>query len=1198
MTTEVTESVDKLDPSIIPLSGRHLIEASAGTGKTYNITRLYLRLLLEKELTVQQILVMTFTKAATEELRGRIDKELRNALTHWGNLGKQDPFFKVMEDKFQKQQAEQKLKPALLELDEAAIYTIHGFCSRALSSQAFASGLAMDISMESDCSELLLESVRDWLRQINQREAEFALLKEKNWHNPEQFLKQFYRALSSSDALQTPDPESLQNYFEHHIDQNLGDLFNTDKIEVKQALEQQQQIIFAALVDARKDEDRRRDEWQQILWWLDKEDAADCPKALGQFINGNRYRGNEQLKQIFEPLKELKTAFSKHLKQCQKELQTQINNTPLYQLAAAGINTIRHHFSHEKEQQAIMDFDDLITYLSKRVQTTAGQDLVTALRQQYPVALVDEFQDTDPDQYAIFDVLYPTLVSKPNQQSALFMIGDPKQAIYAFRGGDIFTYLQARKGADYHWYMDTNWRSVAGVVMAYNHLFSGQALGAGDKDVFGYDIAYENIHYTPEAEAAKLPLKDRYEKYSAINYCWLNDVSDPSGKKGDITTDDWRSGLAKWCVIEISRLLVQAELDEKPLQEKHIAILVRTGTEAQLMRNALTESGFPSVYLSDKESIFNSQQAGELLRVLKGILEAENNVLLIAALSTCLMGGNAAKLALYHEKGSEQAWEKKRDRAIALRDIWLKKGCMTMLMQLITHDYQPEPSQHERSLTNMIHLAELLQQASRQYKHPQQLLKWFTDQCQVDNQQDEAQLRLESDANLIRIVTLHGSKGLEYPIVFIPFASAYKDPVRFGNTLNEHFKYHDVTSGQIKQQIGQSEEAIKLVTAEGEAETIRLLYVAVTRAAQRCYLGIAPMKNSFKSPLGLSLKLSENSQWEAVLQELVKSSDGSSKFFKIDDKEQISVHCPAKENEDLLILSQLNHAIDERWALSSFSALTRDSYSLRQEQKDRLDESVETTAKASPDQSLRFSLRKGADSGNLLHDILEQTNFKATCDWPLDAPLRRFGGLQENEKIELVQWLQECLDAWLPGIGLESEPFRLSDLNWSQTIRETEFYFPVQELQIESLNACLQAHRGDKQVVNLPEMGQLTGMMRGFIDLIFEHKGRFYVADYKSTHLGDQLRDYHWQALKDNNQRHYYDLQYLIYSLALHRYLSERIADYDAKLHFGGVYYLYLRGMNTQSDEYYGIYHSVIDVSLLHQLDQIFQGKIMMENST
>ncbi len=223
-----TVNLQKLNPATIPLSGRHLIEASAGTGKTYNITRLYLRLLLEKGLSVQQILVMTFTKAATEELRGRIEEQIRLALNNWNDLINKDKFFSELDKQLTEEQSSQRdalLNIALRELDEASIYTIHGFCSRALSSQAFASGLSMDMSMEMDTSELLIESVRDWLRKINQSESDFALLEENNCHTPEGFTSKYGNALTSSYDLQIPDQAYMQSYFNENIDRIMDDLF-------------------------------------------------------------------------------------------------------------------------------------------------------------------------------------------------------------------------------------------------------------------------------------------------------------------------------------------------------------------------------------------------------------------------------------------------------------------------------------------------------------------------------------------------------------------------------------------------------------------------------------------------------------------------------------------------------------------------------------------------------------------------------------------------------------------------------------------------------------------------------------------------------------------------------------------------------------------------------------------------------------
>ena len=332
----------------------------------------------------------------------------------------------------------------------------------------------------------------------------------------------------------------------------------------------------------------------------------------------------------------------------------------------------------------------------------------------------------------------------------------------------------------------------------------------------------------------------------------------------------------------------------------------------------------------------------------------------------------------------------------------------------------------------------------------------------------------------------------------------------------------------------------------------------------------------------------------------------------IDDSQVVETKSKKNKIDDdpHLNISIFNQSIDDHWSLSSFSSLVRGHNSYRQEEKDRQDSSPIEAQKESnktnledEEKPLRFRLKKGADSGNLLHDILEYSDFSKPEHLSLDSPLQRFGGLADKDQDLLAQWLYECLLTPLPPINPDNEfldnsnaetnneKFTLADLQWSQTLRETEFYFPLIDVSMHALSLCLQQYRADGKPVQLPEKSQLSGMMRGFIDLIFEYQGRFYVADYKSTHLGDHLEDYHWQALKENNQRHYYDLQYLIYSLALHRYLACRIPDYDPEIHFGGVYYLYLRGMSQHNQQNLGVFHTAISVTTLKQLDQVFHGE-------
>ena len=1191
-----------LDPASLPLGGRHLIEASAGTGKTYNITRLYIRLLVERRLSVQQILVMTFTKAAIEELRGRIATELRRAAHGWGQLADADPFYAALEARVPRALAAPLLRNALLHLDEAAIFTIHGFCARVLKQHALASAMPMELEMEADTTEQALEAVRDWLRSIAHSPA-YAPLSERGWHTPEGFWQAFSRAIRSSGELLAADPATFQASGE------------ALKAQVRQDLLSREGEIVSRLIDSHKEAAKRRGEWQTLLDWLALPELCAPPKAAMDFVNGNRYRGQADMQAWLQPFKALKEQLP--------TLADSAANAAIYPLVQAGIVQIRARFTASKAQLGLMDFDDLITLLAERVTSAAGAGLVSVLRGQYPVALVDEFQDTDPQQYAILERVYLPGGGGGGGEGdpaipALFMIGDPKQAIYSFRGGDIFTYLSARAGADYCWHMDTNWRSVAAMVRGYNRLFWGAPLAAEAAPVFGYGIGYEPVKATPNASANRAPLNDPPpasapdSEPKALNYVWLTPAPDDEEAAASVNAD-FRHQIAAWCSGEIHRLLsTPARLGTQPLQERDIALLVRTGTEAQIMQQALLDAGYASVYLSARDNIFASEEALELQQVLHGILACEESRALIAACATRLLGGDAERLAQL--ASDADALVTTRYQLLALRERWLGEGFIPMMMALIHDHLRPSPQRHERCLTNHIHLAELLQQASGNLRHPQQLLEWLGDQIRSGGADSQAELRLESDANLIRIVTQHGSKGLEYPVVMVPFANYPKDPLKFGNQGIEYFTYPPpapapaagpVASGLPLQQLGRTPEAEQCAREEGFAEAIRLLYVAVTRAEQRCYLCAAPFKHSALSPLAQTLMRGHNPardpdqpatgepDWPLELQQLVASEPGSSALIRVVTADLPGVCRAAPADSAASRRAALfSGQIERDWQLSSFSALTRSAAHSRRDRKDH-DDDASAAAEAAPpaerELPLRFRLAKGAHAGNLLHDVLEHTDFSAPR-WheSLRDPLLRFGALDEADQPALQQWLQACLESELPPIAGRGG-LTLADLSWPRTLREAEFYFPMQGTWLGPLAELLRQHRGAAQLPDLPGYRRLRGMMHGFIDLIFEQEGRFYVADYKSTHLGNRLEDYTSAALQANNEAHYYDLQYLIYALALHRYLGARLEHYDPARHFGGVYYLYLRGMQPGSAS--GVFATPISTALLESLDQLFRSE-------
>ena len=1199
--------MQQLTPQTLPLTGCHLIEASAGTGKTYNITRIYLRLLLERKLDVKNILVMTFTRAATEELRGRIAREIRNALDNWGQFNENDTFFAALTEQFTIEEVYPALHNALLHLDEASIFTIHSFCKRVLSQQAFSSGVDFNVQMEADTVDIDLEAVRDWYRALAHKSManDYELLTQ-NWPAPDNFHRAFRELLSSTTPVQVNTPELIQEKFQQQ------------KSECLQQLQANQSIVFAQLIEPHKQKQARTEEWQVLLNWLNSDpfdnssagSSYAMPKEAAGVFNGTRYGRKpadikQQLTDLFAPVKQLKDDAG--------SIESQIQKAKSYQIAAQGIDIIRSKIAQAKQAARVMNYDDLINQLAGALDhqnKDKENKLAQLIRQQYPVALVDEFQDTDPQQYAILKAVYLSNTNTDKNindiPSALYMIGDPKQAIYAFRSGDVFTYLTARDNADKQWLMDTNWRSSSRMVTAYNRLFYGAPLHDKAKDVFSFAIQYIPVKSADKADKTPLTLSASTgtDLNAALQFIYFpfNEDYRPKRSKKEEMNQDFCPVIASWCAQEIHHLLTQNTLiGEQALQEQDIAILVRDKKEAAYIQDALRLAGYPSVYLSTHDNVFLSAEASELEQTLHGILELENDRLLVAALSTRYLGCDSAELSAINE--DEALWEAHRDNAFDLRDTWLKRGFMAMALKLLHQNFTPEPQHHERSLTNAIQLLELLQQASQQHRQPEQLLNWLREQIEAQGGSAEAELRLESDANLIRIITQHGSKGLEYPVVFIPFATRYKDPAKFGSKNIDLFKYHERDTYQLNYFIGQDRSITDLYREEAYAETIRLLYVAITRAEHRCYLCVTPFSRFHLSPLGQTLKLSAEDDLQHKLLTLAESEPESIYVQQIDDIDFPVAREQAVVSETHYSPAVFSGRIERNWWLSSFSALTRN---LRhggistpdRDQDELLNTAEDLSAQSVEAEKIRFKLTKGAATGNLLHDILEHTDFTQP-HWQrsLERPLSRFNEtLDSTQQSDLIDWLSACLDTRLVGGP------KLNELSWSQTLRESEFYFPMEQVKPGALGALLAKHRQQRKdlsvntlsaknepaLIQLPGHQALQGMMHGFIDLIFEWQGKYYIADYKSSHLGEQLDSYQYEALEKNVQDNYYDLQYLLYSLALHRYLKNRLSDYDPQAHFGGIYYLYLRGMSPDSKT--GIFNADISPELLNELDGLFSA--------
>jgi len=1203
-----------------PLRGSQLIEASAGTGKTFTISALYLRLVLGhggessgfgRELLPPQILVVTFTDAATKELRERIRTRLAEAARFFREeTPAPDALIAELRDQYLPEQwsgCANRLDIAAQWMDEAAVSTIHSWCQRMLREHAFDSGSLFTQTLETDHSDLLGEVLRDYWRMFCYPMQGDALnWVRSNWGGPAALLPRV-RGLFASERDNVAGKEPAELIAQCLVERRaaLLELKMPWRQWADELLALCHQGVASKSVDGRKMQARYFEPWfEKIKTWAEDESLEQLdigtgftrltPDGMAEAWKGEapRHPGLDAMPGLKLSLDGLPTP-----------------DAAVLQHAAQWVGA---RFEEEKRRRAEMGFDDMLLRLDAALQAEGGERLATLIREQFPVALIDEFQDTDPVQYRIFESIYR--IEDNNPESGLFLIGDPKQAIYAFRGADIYTYLRARQATAGRLHtLGTNFRSSHGMVSAVNHVFErAESREAGRGAFLFREQNGENpVPFLPVAsQGRKEVLHIEGRAVPALNVWHLSAEQPLSGAV-------YRQQLAAACASEITALLnggqqgragfIQDGKDFRGLLPADIAILVRDGKEAQAVRAELSARGVRSVYLSDKDSVFAAQEAHDVLTWLKACAEPDVERPLRAALACITLNLSLAELERLNQ--DELAWEARVMQFRGYRELWRKQGVLPMLRRLL-HDFRlPQAliarSDGERVLTNLLHLSELLQQAAAELDGEQALIRHLSEHLALSGQAGEEQiLRLESDEQLVKVVTIHKSKGLEYPLVFLPFICSAK-PVD-GSRLPLH--YHDA-GGKAQVTLKPTAELVALADDERLAEDLRLLYVALTRAQHACWLGVTDLKrgNNHSSVLHLSAlgyllgggsPLAESAGLKRWVQDLQQDCPALSYG---DMPEASAEHYHPPHNEAALLAARIpRRKASENWWIASYSALrigerlsegSDEAPESPQAQKlfddERLDPHAPRDVVAGGADIHRFP--RGPGPGTFLHGLLEwagDEGFTATPQAVEDAIARRCNRRGwEGWITALSDWLQHLLKSPLP-VGAGQSPVVLGQL--SQYRVEMEFWFASHKVDVLKLDELVRqyTHNGVARVAAEPVM--LNGMFKGFIDLTFEHDGRYYVADYKSNWLGVDDTAYTGQAMEQSILDNRYDLQYVLYLLALHRQLKARLADYDYDRHVGGALYLFLRGTRAPSQ---GVYFARPPKELIERLDRMFQGK-------
>ena len=1175
----------ELDLMQAPLDGITLIEAAAGTGKTFAITGLYVRLLLECRLPVEQILVVTYTNAATAELRDRVRGRLAEVREAFASGSAGDDYGRGLLERFEgHDEAEARLRQALLDFDRAAIFTIHGFCQRVLADTAFESGLPFENELLADQQDLVQEVADDfWRTRVQDAPPGLLDYLVDQGVSPGRLATEISawatRPFLAVRAPNAPALEALEAAFEQRF-RDARALWPSAREEVMELL------LTSPALNRNKYRPGSIEGWGASMDGL----LADPPgawfesfqKFTSATLAASVKKGAEPPRHpFFELCEALETA------RAARDAGFAARHAAL---RAELIAYARDELPRRKRERRLLAYDDLLANLHGALERDGDGGLGRRIRGTFQAALIDEFQDTDPLQYEIFDAIYA------GTGAPVFLVGDPKQAIYSFRGADIFSYLRARDDADRVYTLSTNWRSVPSLVETVNALFDT------DHPAF----LFEEIGFGRAAPAPR-----EMEALSGAGGAAVLRVGllEPGLKKGEAA-----ARAAAWTAAGVAELLGLdgeggATLAGRPVSGGDIAVLVRSHRQAARMRDALARVGINSVQRT-QESLFDSPEAEQMERVMRAVFAPNRPALLRAALATDLFGWDAA--AIDRLNRDDALFERQVEGFGLLHRLWRESGFAAMAGELLAREAVAERllgyAGGERRLTNLRHLVEVLHRESAAGRNTMDgLISWLhRRRTQPPGGEEEYQLRLESDEQLVQIVTIHKSKGLQYPVVFCPFAW---DGGRRAVGAGEPFIYHDPEKGYapvLELEPGLRPGNRLHARREELAEDLRLLYVALTRARHRCYLAWGAVAGADASALGWLLHPPASADTPGAVDDMKGRLDAlepkamENRLARLAgrDPERVLVEPaatpaptvprppPAVSSTPLAARTPRRPPGSRAW-ITSFSALT--SGRLPPDQPDH-DGDAEPPEPAAQGRGDIFGFPRGTRAGSCLHAVFERLDF-ARCtpdvvEGEVRAALEGFG-FEARWVPAVCRTVEAVLDSELePGRGV-----RLRGVGSDRRLVEMEFHFPLHRLDRAGLVRLLSKHgmaKGDamNQALERLQFAPVAGYLRGFVDLVFESQGRFHLADYKSNWLGDETARYRPERLREEIARHDYYLQYLLYTVALHRYLGQRLAGYDYDRHFGAVFYIFLRGVDPVADPGAGIFRDRPERALVEALDR------------
>jgi exodeoxyribonuclease V beta subunit len=1041
-----------------------VLEASAGTGKTFALAGLVTRYIADGAATLDQMLLITFGRAASQELRERVRDQLACAVIAFGDpstIGDNQLLAYLIDGTAEQRAARhQRLRDALAGFDAATIATTHQFCQLVLKSLGVAGDSDAGVALVEDLSQLVTEIVDDLYLAHFGRERDDPML---TYRDALMLAREVVKNPATKLRPTDPEPDSRT----------------------------------AVCLDFAKD-------------------------------------------------------------------------------VVAVLET-------RKRQLGILGYDDLLTRLAAALETDPSPAQVRMSR-RWPIVMVDEFQDTDPVQWEVINRAF-------SGRSTLVLIGDPKQAIYAFRGGDIVTYLRAAETAGDKKTLGTNWRSDGALVDRLQVVLGGAELG--DPRIVVHDVAAYHTGHRLAGAPHNDPFRLRVVKRATFGRSGTQNVS----------IDSFREHIGKDVAADIGALLTSgATFNGERLEARDIAVIVETHKDARACHQALAAAGVPSVYTGDSD-VFSSEAADDWLSLLEAFDQPHRPGVVRASASTMFFGETAESLAAGGDALTDRVAETLREWAGHARERGVAAIFEAAQLRGMS-DRVLSWQGGERHMTDLVHMTQLLQEAAhREHYNLPALRDWLRSQREERSNATERNRRLDSDAAAVQIMTVWVSKGLQYPIVYLPFA--------FNRNIQDRelILYHD-ENGTRCLHIGGNDGpdyniVQKLGRKEAASDDSRLTYVAMTRAQAQVVAWWAPAHDEPNGGLSRLLRgrrPGESAVPDRCVPAKISDDDALARLREWEAaggpviEESALARVPSLPTEVVpsnLGARQFHRAIDTAWRRTSYSGLIRVAEPTgvsSEPEVTELDDEVGDIPLTQPASGVEVpspmaDLPTGTKFGTLVHAVLE------TAD-PFAADLA--AELESQIRLHSVWWpvdvaASELAAAMVPmhdtPLGPLVAGLTLRQIGLRDRLRELDFEFPLAggdlrgaapDIRLTDVGLLLRGHLApddalapyvDRLMSDALGSQPLRGYLSGSVDAVLRFPGpRYLVVDYKTNWLGEHDRpltaaDYDQPRLVEAMLHSDYPLQALLYSVVLHRFLRWRQPGYQPQRHLGGVLYLFLRGM-------------------------------------